>query len=73
MGADIQMSGDELIIRNSSLTGCEVDSWGDHRIAMSFCIAGLFAEGETVVNRVESASVSFPGFDSSLASLGGLM
>jgi 3-phosphoshikimate 1-carboxyvinyltransferase len=70
MGADIELNDKELIIRSSRLTGCEVDSCGDHRIAMAMCIAGLIAEGETVVNRVESAAISYPGFDSSLTKLG---
>ena len=70
MGADIELTDKELIIRNSKLKGCEVESYGDHRIAMALCIAGLIAEGETVVDRVESASISYPGFDESMVSLG---
>lgn len=70
MGAEIELTEKELIIKNSKLTGCEVESYGDHRIAMALCIAGLIAEGETVVDRVESATVSFPGFDTSLKQLG---
>ena len=70
MGADIELTDRELIIRNSKLTGCEVKSSADHRIAMALCIAGLISEGETVVDRVESASISFPGFETSLKELG---
>jgi 3-phosphoshikimate 1-carboxyvinyltransferase len=70
MGADIELSDKELIIRSSRLTGCEVESCGDHRIAMAMCVAGLIAEGETIVNKVESAAISYPGFDSSFTKLG---
>jgi 3-phosphoshikimate 1-carboxyvinyltransferase len=37
-------------------------SYGDHRIAMAFAIAGLFAEGETVISDVECVDTSYPGF-----------
>ena len=42
--------------------GAEVESFGDHRIAMAFAVAALAAEGETVVKEAEAASVSFPEF-----------
>ena len=37
-------------------------SFGDHRIAMAFAIAGLFAEGETIVQDAECIRQSYPGF-----------
>ena len=70
MGADIELTDSELIIRKSSLTGCRVNSSRDHRIAMALCIAGLIADGETIVDQVESATISYPGFDTSLKLLG---
>jgi len=42
--------------------GAEINSLGDHRIAMAFAIAGLFAEGETVIKGVECIETSYPGF-----------
>ena len=42
--------------------GAEVESFGDHRIAMAFAVAGLSADGETLVKEAEAASVSFPEF-----------
>ncbi|MBX9600913.1 MAG: 3-phosphoshikimate 1-carboxyvinyltransferase [Bryobacteraceae bacterium] len=42
--------------------GAAVDSFGDHRIAMAFAVAGLAARGETIVEGAEAASVSFPEF-----------
>ncbi len=70
MGAKIELTDRELIIRQSKLTGAQVNSYGDHRIAMALCIAGLTAEEETIVDKVESASISFPGFDKALKDMG---
>ncbi|PKQ38605.1 MAG: 3-phosphoshikimate 1-carboxyvinyltransferase [Actinobacteria bacterium HGW-Actinobacteria-1] len=44
------------------LVGAELDSLADHRLAMAFAIAGLVAEGETVIDRFEAVDVSYPGF-----------
>lgn len=63
MGADIEEGKDYMIIRGGKpLKGVEVDSHGDHRVAMSLTVAGLFAEGETVVTEAESVAVSFPNY-----------
>ncbi len=47
----------------------EFDSFGDHRIAMAFAVAALRADGESVINEAEAASVSFPEFWDTLAGL----
>ena len=44
------------------LKGTELDSFGDHRVAMAFAIAGLFAKGETVIRNTECINTSYPGF-----------
>jgi 3-phosphoshikimate 1-carboxyvinyltransferase len=63
LGADVSVSGDDLTIRGGSpLRGTIVDSLDDHRLAMTFAIAGLAASGETTVLRPRSASISYPGF-----------
>jgi 3-phosphoshikimate 1-carboxyvinyltransferase len=63
MGADIEEKDDGLIIKGpSKLKGAEVESYGDHRIAMTLAIAGLIAEGETIINNVDCVNTSFPGF-----------
>lgn len=70
LGADIEEFPDGFVINGpSKLVGTEVDSYGDHRIAMALTIAGLVAEGETVVKGAEAVNVSFPGFIDSLSSL----
>ena len=44
------------------LSGCQAESFGDHRIAMSMLVAGLAAQGETSVDDTECIATSFPGF-----------
>jgi 3-phosphoshikimate 1-carboxyvinyltransferase len=63
LGARVGVDGDDLTIRGGArLTGAATDSLDDHRLAMTFAIAGLVAGGETLVRRPASASVSYPGF-----------
>jgi len=67
MGADVEEFDDGFRVARSKLTGAEVDSFGDHRIAMAFAVAGLLADGETTINGAECVDVSFPGFFDVLA------
>ena len=62
MNAEVDEFPDGLRIGRSKLNGAEIDSYDDHRIAMAFAIAGLFAEGETTIQGSECAGVSFPEF-----------
>ena len=63
MGAQVAEREDGLeIIGGVPLQGARVQSFGDHRIAMAFAVAGLFAEGETVVQDVDCVNTSYPGF-----------
>ena len=48
------------------LKGAELDCFGDHRIAMAFAVAGMFADGETVIHNAECVATSYPGFDEDL-------
>ncbi|MBX3243842.1 MAG: 3-phosphoshikimate 1-carboxyvinyltransferase [Acidobacteria bacterium] len=69
MGAEIEEREDGFIVSRSFLKGAEVESFGDHRIAMAFAVAGLVATGDTVVNGAECAAVSFPDFFDQLAAV----
>ena len=70
MGADVTELPDGLRISSPpKLHGAEVDSYGDHRIAMAFSVAALIAGGETEIRGSESAAVSFPEFYELLNSL----
>jgi 3-phosphoshikimate 1-carboxyvinyltransferase len=63
MGAQAEEREDGLKIPGGQkLRGAEVDSLGDHRIAMAFAIAALRAEGETQIRGADAAVISFPGF-----------
>ena len=63
MGAQVVELEDGLeIIGGAPLHGARVESFGDHRIAMAFAVAGLFAEGETVIQDVDCVNTSYPGF-----------
>ena len=64
MGAQVAELNDGLEISGPApLHGAQVASFGDHRIAMAFAIAGLFAEGETIVQDAECIRESYPGFE----------
>ncbi|WP_019508126.1 3-phosphoshikimate 1-carboxyvinyltransferase [Pleurocapsa sp. PCC 7319] len=67
MGANIKELPDGLeITGGNDLKGAEVDSFTDHRIAMSLAIAALNAQGKTTIHRAEAASISYPNFVSTL-------
>lgn len=70
MGARVAELPDGLEITGGNrLSGTEVDSFTDHRIAMSLAIAALVARGETIIHRAEAAAVSYPDFVPTLQSL----
>jgi 3-phosphoshikimate 1-carboxyvinyltransferase len=63
MGAEVEEFEDGLSIKGrSTLRGAEVESYGDHRIAMAMAIAGLVAEGTTGIHGIGAVNISFPGF-----------
>ena len=63
MDASVDEFDDGFRVGRSTLKGARIDSFGDHRIAMAFAVAGLFAEeGETEIDGAECAGVSFPEF-----------
>jgi 3-phosphoshikimate 1-carboxyvinyltransferase len=67
MGAQITELPDGLEITGETpLTGTDVDSYTDHRIAMSLAIAALNAIGTTTIHRAEAAAISYPDFTPTL-------
>ena len=62
LGAMITETPDGAAIRGGQLTGGEVQSLGDHRIAMSFAVAGLVAAGPVRIGDCGNVATSFPGF-----------
>src|SRR3984885_12690 len=70
MGAEVEELEDGLKIPGGQkLHGAEIDSFGDHRIAMAFAVAALRAEGETTIRNANAAVISLPGFFGALESL----
>ncbi len=63
MGVQVSETDDGLeIYGGTPLKGARLASYGDHRIAMAFAVAGMFAEGTTVIDGVECVATSYPGF-----------
>jgi 3-phosphoshikimate 1-carboxyvinyltransferase len=72
MGAEVEERPDGLRIPGrQKLHGAEVDSFGDHRIAMAFAVAALRAEGDTLIRGADAAGVSYPTFFEDLGSIAG--
>ncbi|HIK37372.1 MAG TPA: 3-phosphoshikimate 1-carboxyvinyltransferase [Geminocystis sp. M7585_C2015_104] len=70
MGAKVTELPDGLEIHGvETLQGAQVDSYNDHRIAMSLAIAALKARGETVIRRAEAVSISYPDFVQTLTDI----
>ena len=70
LGAQVEEREDGLKIPGGQkLRGAEIDSYGDHRIAMAFAVAALRAEGETRIRQADAARISFPGFFEALEGL----
>ncbi len=70
MGAEVEEREDGLKIPGrQKLRGAEINSFGDHRIAMAFAIAALRAEGETTIHGADAAVISYPAFYDTLESL----
>ncbi len=70
MGGKIEVRKDGYLIEGpQSLRGATLETFHDHRIAMAFSIAGMFAAGETVIKDAECASISYPEFYTTLKEL----
>ena len=62
IGANIQIQGDSMLIEGADLSGGEIRSYNDHRIAMSAAIAALFIENPVYINEIKCINKSFPTF-----------
>jgi 3-phosphoshikimate 1-carboxyvinyltransferase len=72
MGAEVEERPDGMRIAGGQhLHGAELDSFGDHRIAMAFAVAALRAEGETTIQGADAAGVSYPTFFEELETVAG--
>ncbi len=72
MGAEVEVFEDGMSISGPvALKAAVIDAKRDHRLAMAFAMAGLIAEGETVIEGAETISTSFPNFEMELRRLSG--
>jgi 3-phosphoshikimate 1-carboxyvinyltransferase len=63
LGARLEAEGDDILIDGpTELRGASVGSLGDHRLALTFAIAGLIARGSTAIDGADSVSISYPTF-----------
>lgn len=70
MGAVVTERDDGLCVRGGKLRGAAVSGRDDHRVVMALALAGMIAEGETVIDTAEAAAVTYPGFARDFASIG---
>ena len=70
LGGHAGVEGDDLVVAGVGLRGGTADATGDHRLAMAFAVAALAAEAPCEIDGMEAADVSFPGFMTTLASIG---
>jgi 3-phosphoshikimate 1-carboxyvinyltransferase len=70
LGGEAAVEGDDLVVAGGGLPGGTASSRGDHRLAMAIAVGGLAAGSDVVVDGMEAADVSFPGFVETLSSLG---
>jgi 3-phosphoshikimate 1-carboxyvinyltransferase len=71
LGATAEVEGDTLVVRGpAQLRGASLDSLGDHRLAMTWAVAGLVAGSAVQVRRFEAVDVSYPAFECDLQRLG---
>lgn len=59
-----------IVTGGAALHGAQIESRGDHRIAMSAALLGMLADGETIIDGAEAVDTSFPGFVALMRSLG---
>lgn len=70
LGVDVEPRADGIRIRGGAYGGGQVDSRGDHRIAMSFAVAGLRADSAIEIRDCANVNTSFPGFAALAAGMG---
>lgn len=72
MGANIEKTKDSIIVKGPiSLSGAIIDPHDDHRIAMACAVAGLVANGKTIINDIECINKSYPEFINDIKKIGG--
>lgn len=70
MGVDVEEQEEGMVIRGGRpLRAARLSSGGDHRLAMAFAVAGLFADGPVEITDTACIATSYPGFDQAMSAL----
>jgi len=70
MGIRTDVTDNTMVVYGGKPKGTEIEAHNDHRMAMSFAIAALFANGNSIINGAEAVTKSYPRFFIDLARLG---
>ena len=70
LGVDVEETPDGAVISGGSVQGGTIDSRGDHRIAMAFCVLAMCAEGPVNILDTANVATSFPDFVPLMHSIG---
>lgn len=70
LGVSVEETEDGAVIRGTEFSGSKISSFGDHRVAMAFAIAGIRANQPVQIDDTTAVNTSFPGFVDCLRSLG---
>lgn len=73
LGAKVDESKDGLTVYQSRMKGTRVKGYGDHRTVMALSIAGMIADGTTIIDDAEAINKTFPGFVKTMQFLGANM
>jgi len=71
LGIQVDESADGAIVHGGRFTGGEVESFHDHRVAMSLAMAATIADDEVMIRDVDNVDTSFPGFCDRMTAIGG--
>ena len=71
LGVGVESGADHLVVRGGAPRVAELDSYGDHRIAMAGAVAANALEGETLIRRWRAVTSSYPEFTQDLATATG--
>ena len=70
LGIKVEETPDGAVVHGGRFSGGEVESYHDHRVAMSLAVAGTVADDEVLIRGVDNVDTSFPGFRDLMSSLG---
>ena len=70
LGIQVDETPDGAVVHGGRFQSGTVDSYDDHRVAMSLAVAGTVSDGEVLIRNIDSVDTSFPGFAACMASIG---